>query len=212
MSEQILPSHPSARLAGVVLTGGLPNRMGDDDKFLLPLGGVPLLARVLARISPQVEGVVICTNGPAARLSGFELPVVNHSIGEISGPLAGVLTGMDWAAAQGFSHIVSVPADSPFFPLQLVRGLQFACEVDGARLAMVYSSRPKQQYFSQPGFALYDVGLRENLRESLLAGVRKVIEWSEPLGCARIVFEDMGEDPFFSIDTSEDMALAQARI
>jgi molybdopterin-guanine dinucleotide biosynthesis protein A len=108
--------------------------------------------------------------------------------------------------------MVSVAADSPFFPHRLVTGLRFACEASGAPQAMVHSPREGGGYFRQPTFALYDVTFRENLRTALQAGVRKVIQWVEPLGCAPIVFHGFGDDPFFNINTPEDLALAEGKL
>ncbi len=205
------PASASARIAGVILAGGQSSRMGGGDKCLLPLRGLPVLQHVIARFSPQVSALVLNANGDPARFAGFGLPVVVDSVGGFAGPLAGVLAGMDWAADNGFSHIVSVAADSPCFPPRLVTGLQFACEASGEKLAMVNSPRPDGGYFRQPTFALYDVGLRENLRAALLDGVRKVIQWTQPQGCATIVFHGFGDDPFFNINTPSDMALAETR-
>jgi len=202
------PSSPHARIAGVVLAGGRAVRMGGGDKGLLPLGGLPVLSHVIQRLSPQLEAVVLNANGDPARFASFGLPVVADSFDGFAGPLAGVLAGMDWAADNRFSHIVSVAADSPFFPLTLVTGLRFACEASGAQVAMVQNPRPDGGYFRQPTFALYDVSLRENLRAALAGGTRKVIQWAEPLGCAPIVFHGFGEDPFFNINTPEDLAYA----
>ncbi len=211
-APRLKPSSPQARIAAVVLAGGQSSRMGGGDKCLLPLGERPLLAHVIHRISPQVEAVVIGANGDPARFAPFGLPVVADSIAGFAGPLAGVLAGMDWAAAQGYSHIVSVAADSPFFPPRLVTGLRFACEATGQPMAMVHSPRPDGGFFRQPTFALYDVADRENLRAALQAGVRKVIQWAEPLGCAPIVFHGFGGDPFFNINTPADLARAEGLI
>ena len=209
---RLKPSSPKARIAGVVLAGGQSSRMGGGDKCLLPLGGQPMLGHVLSRISPQVEALVLNANGDPARFASFGLPVVRDSIEGFAGPLAGVLAGMDWAADNGFSHIVSVAADSPFFPPRLVNGLRFACEAAGQPMAMAHSPREGGGYFRQPTFALYDVSQREDLRTALQTGVRKVIQWVEPLGCAPIVFHGFGDDPFFNINTPEDLALAEGKL
>lgn len=206
---RFLPPSPRARIAGVVLAGGKSSRMGGGDKCLLPLSGQPILHHVIGRLRPQVGAMVLNANGDPARFRAFGLPVAADSIAGHAGPLAGVLAGMDWAAARGFSHIVCVAADSPFFPLRLVTGLRFACEAAGQPLAMAHSPRPEGGYFRQPTFALYDVTLRENLRAALQGGLRKVIQWVEPLGCAPVVFHGFGEDPFFNINTPDDLARAE---
>ena len=207
----VRPTSPEARIAGVILAGGQSSRMGGGDKCLLPLGGSSILSQVLARFQPQVEALVLSANGDPARFSQFDLPTVSDSISGYAGPLAGVLAGMDWAAARGFSHLVSVAADSPYFPPRLVTGLQYGCEVSGDRMAMVNSPRDDGGFFRQPTFALYDISLRDDLRDALQAGLRKVIQWTEPHGCARVVFEGFGDDPFFNINTPTDMAQAKAR-
>ena len=212
MQTGIRPSSPEARIAAVILAGGLSSRMGGGDKCLLALKGQPILNHVIARISPQVEEVILNANGDPARFNHFGLPVVADSIAGFAGPLAGVLAGLDWAAEKGFSHVVSVAADSPFFPPRLVKGLQFACEASHEPLSMVHSPRPDGGYFRQPTFALYDVSMRAHLRMALENGVRKVIQWIEPLGCAHIVFDGFGEDPFFNINTPEDLKRAEAMV
>lgn len=210
MQKPLRPSSPNARIAAVILAGGQSSRMGGGDKCLLPLRGRPILSHVIERISPQVEAVVLNANGNPARFGEFGLPVVADSIGGFAGPLAGVLAGMDWAADKDFTHIVSVAADSPFFPPRLVTGLQFACEASYAPLSMVHSPRQSGGYFRQPTFTLYNVALRADLRAALQGGVRKVIQWVEPVGCAQAVFDGFGGDPFFNINTPEDLALAEA--
>jgi len=209
--KPVLPSNPAARTAGVILAGGRSTRMGGGDKCLLPLNGAPILATVIRRIAPQVQALALNANGDPARFADFGLPVVADEFSGFAGPLAGVHAGMEWAAGQGFTHIVTVAADSPYFPPRLVTGLQFACEASHQRQAMVHAPREGGGYFRQPTFALYDVALRGQLHEALEGGVRKVIQWVEPMGCAHVVFEGFGEDPFFNINTPDDLAVAQVR-
>ncbi len=206
--ENLKPTSPDARIAGVILAGGLSTRMGGGDKCLLPLQEQTVLHHVVARLAPQVGAVVLNANGDARRFARYGLPVVQDSVQGFAGPLAGVLAGLDWAAESGFSHVVSAAADSPFFPTTLVKGLQFACEASGQGLAMVQSPRAGGGYFRQPTFALYPVALREDLRAALASGVRKVIQWAEPQGCAPIVFHNLTPDPFFNINTPDDLEKA----
>jgi len=208
-SPYIRASAPQARIAGGILAGGRSLRMGGGDKCLLDLAGKPILSHVIERLRPQVEALVLCANGDPCRFAGFGLPVVADSIDGFAGPLAGVLAAMDWAAANGHSHIVTAAADTPYFPIRLTTGLQFAIEASGARLSMVHSPREGGGYFRQPTFALYDVALRDNLREALNGGLRKVVQWTESQGCAPIIFEGFGADPFFNINTPEDLARAE---
>ncbi|MGB0439227.1 MAG: molybdenum cofactor guanylyltransferase, partial [Paracoccaceae bacterium] len=108
---------------GVVLAGGLARRMGGGDKALRTIAGRPLMSRVIERLSPQVDRIALNANGDPARFATLGLPVIADSITDYPGPLAGVLAGMDWAAGAGATHIVTVAADTPFFPTDLCKRL-----------------------------------------------------------------------------------------
>lgn len=196
-------------VAGVILAGGQSRRMGGGDKSLLTLGGKPLLAHVIDRLAPQVGALALNANGDAERFSEYGLPVVPDSIEGFAGPLAGVLAGMDWASEQGMDYIVTAAADTPFFPENLLIALQMAREGEGTKLAMAMTPDPTRKFARHPTFGLWSVDLREDLRGALQSGVRKVVQWTEPQGCAKMVFNFEGPDPFFNVNTPEDMAMAE---
>ncbi len=195
-------------IAGVILAGGLSRRMGGGDKSLLDLGGQSILSHVVARLKGQVSEMVLNANGEAARFSGYGLPVIVDSIEGFAGPLAGVLAGMDWAAEHGFEQIISVAADTPFFPQHLVVALKMGAESEGTKLAMATTPDPDRGFNRHPTFGLWDVGLRDDLRAALQGGLRKVVQWTKPHGCANVSFEDFTFDPFFNVNTPDDLALA----
>lgn len=193
--------------AGVILAGGQSRRMGGGDKGLLRLGGETLLARVIDRLEPQVAEVALNANGDVARFDGFALPIIADSVAEFPGPLAGVLAGMDWAAAQGHSHIVTAAADTPFFPCDLVPRLMLAAET--APIALAATPDPKRGLSRHPTFGLWSVALRDDLRAALKDGVRKVVAWTDKHGAATAEFPATPFDPFFNVNTPEDMARAE---
>ena len=121
---------------GVILAGGAARRMGGGDKGLLALGGESILARVIGRLEPQVERLALNANGDPARFSRFGLPVIADSVDGLAGPLAGVLAGLDWAAAEGAEAIVTAAADTPFFPCDLVPKLSYAAEKSSVSIAL----------------------------------------------------------------------------
>ncbi|WP_324751726.1 molybdenum cofactor guanylyltransferase MobA [Roseovarius sp. Pro17] len=188
----------------IILAGGRATRMGGGDKGLLPLGDSTLLAHVLERIEPQVAATALNANGDPARLEQFGLPVLADPIEGFVGPLAGVLAGMDWAASQGADTVVSVAADTPFFPCDLVARLLLAAEGMEAPLAL--AATPDGRH---PTFGLWPVALRDDLRAALAGGLRKVVQWTDAHGAATAVFPSQG-DPFFNVNTPEDLAHAQA--
>ena len=87
------------KIPAVLLAGGLARRMGGGDKPLRPINGRSILARVIDRLAPQCDGLILNANGDPRRFSAFGLPVVADGIADHPGPLAGILAGLDWAAA-----------------------------------------------------------------------------------------------------------------
>jgi molybdopterin-guanine dinucleotide biosynthesis protein A len=197
------------RIAGVILAGGLARRMGGGDKALLPVAGRPLLAQVIARMAPQVEAVVLNANGDPARFSDFGLPVVADTVEGFAGPLAGVLAGMRWAAARGFTHVASAAGDTPFFPGDLVARL--AAELsEHNRIAIAATNDPDRGLSEHPTFGLWPVDLADDLETALTTGnMRKVIVWASRHGCARAIIDDAGDYPFFNVNTPDDLAEAE---
>ncbi len=188
---------------GVILAGGQATRMGGGDKCLLKLGGVSILNRVIDRLTPQVATIVLNANGDATRFADYNIAVVPDSITGFAGPLAGVLSGLDHAASSGHSHIVTIAADTPFFPCDLVPQLQLAGGDVGLALAASPSGR-------QPTFGLWPVALREDLRSALRDGVRKVVQWTQKHEAGTAEFPD--DAAFFNVNTPDDLRTAEAML
>jgi molybdopterin-guanine dinucleotide biosynthesis protein A len=188
----------------IILAGGRATRMGGGDKGLLPLGDTTLLAHVIDRIEPQVAACALNANGDPARLAQFGLPVLADPVDGFVGPLAGVLAGMDWAASQGADTVVSVAADTPFFPCDLVPRLLLAAEGMADPLAL--AATPDGRH---PTFGLWPVSLRGDLRAALTGGLRKVVQWTDAHSAATALFQ-ADCDPFFNVNTPEDLICAQA--
>ena len=205
---------------GVILAGGRATRMAGVDKGLLPLGAGTILGHVIHRLSPQVAGLALNANGDPARFAAFGLPVLPDPVTGHPGPLAGVLAGLDWAAESGADTIVTVAADTPFFPTDLVARLTRAAEA--METPLVLAATPRRQHeetrsmsraghIRHPTFGLWPVALRDDLRAALHGGLRKVVAWTEPHGGRETVFGAPG-DPFFNVNTPEDLATAQAML
>jgi molybdenum cofactor guanylyltransferase len=196
------------KIVGLLLAGGLSRRMGGGDKALRLIGGRTLLDHVIDRMRPQVAALVLNANGEPSRFARFGLPVVPDSIAGFAGPLAGVLAGLDWAAANrpDCTHIVSVATDAPFLPVDLVARLVEGMANAGAELACAASGGQ-----THPVIGLWPVSLREALREAVVAeGIRKVDQWTARYRLATVVFPDEtpGVDPFFNANRPEDLERA----
>ncbi len=197
-------------VVGVILAGGRATRMGGGDKGLRHVAGRRLMDHVIARLGPQVAGMAINANGDPARLAEFGLPVLPDSLPDHPGPLAGVLAGMDWAAGQGAAAIVTAAADTPFFPPDLVVRLQSAAGPSG--LALAASTDDAGRIWRQPTFGLWPVALRDDLRAALTGGLRKIVLWTDGHGAGQAVFASDPFDPFFNVNTPEDIGRAEALV
>lgn len=193
---------------GVILAGGRATRMGGGDKGLRMVGGRRLIDHVIDRLGPQCGAMAINANGDPARLSEFGLPVVADSLADHPGPLAGVLAGLDWAAGQGATAIVTAAADTPFFPKDLVARLMASAGPSGLCLAASPDETDRVQ--RHPTFGLWPVALRDDLRAALTAGLRKIVIWTDGHGAGQAVFDSTPFDPFFNVNTPEDIAAAEA--
>jgi len=197
------------RPLGVILAGGLARRMGGGDKSLLSLGASSrVLDQVIARLGAQVDQMVLNANGDPERFDEFGLPVVADSLDGFLGPLAGVLAGLDYAADHGFDHIVSVAADTPFFPTDLVSALETASKHMDVPIALAATKIEGGNTVRHPTFGLWHVALREDLRSAWQDGLRKVVLWTDQHGAETHVFDSGEIDPFFNINTPEDLELA----
>lgn len=200
------PATGASRIVGLLLAGGQSRRMGGGDKTLRPLAGRTVLAHVVERAAPQVERLVLNANGDPARFAGFGLPVVPDVVDGFAGPLAGILTGLDWAAANlpDAAWVASFATDAPFLPGDLVVRLLAAVERDGADLACAASGGR-----DHPVFGLWPVGLRHELRRALVEdGERKIDRWTGRYRISRVIWPDAPVDPFFNVNRPEDLAVA----
>lgn len=194
------------KIVGLLLAGGQSRRMGGGDKALRLLRGKSLLERVIGRVRPQVDAVVLNANGDPARFAKFGLPVVADNVPDFAGPLAGVLAGLDWTAAQrpDCPFIVSVATDAPFLPVDLVARLAAELEAAAADLACAASAGR-----THPVFGLWPVRLRGDLRRAVVEeGIRKVDQWTARHRLVTVPFADRPIDPFFNANRPEDLAAA----
>ncbi|HEX6957836.1 MAG TPA: molybdenum cofactor guanylyltransferase MobA [Ferrovibrio sp.] len=195
------------KILGVVLAGGLARRMGGGDKGLRSLGGQPILDRILERLRPQVDGIVINANGDPARFAAYDLPVAEDAVTGFAGPLAGVLAGLAWARRHrpDIADIVTVPSDAPFLPRDLVAHLVAAREAARADLACAASAGR-----AHPVVGLWPVRLHDDLRRAVVEeDIRKVDIWTGRHKLAQASFAVHPVDPFFNANTPEDMAEAE---
>jgi molybdopterin-guanine dinucleotide biosynthesis protein A len=197
----------SLRIPGVLLAGGLARRMGGGDKPMRTIGGKTILARMIARLAPQCDGLVLNANGDPARFAPFGLPVIADDVADFPGPLAGILAALDWMAANRpeVQRVLSAAADCPFLPRNLVSRLEEARAAEKAELAVAASDGQ-----THPVIGLWSVQLRDALRHALVKeDIRKIDRWTARYPLATVTWPTTPLDPFFNANTVDDIAEAE---
>ena len=200
----------TGKVVGVILAGGRSSRMGGGDKCLRDLGGRPILAHIVARARPQTDRLVLNANGDPGRFEGFGLPVVPDSVEGYAGPLAGVLAGLDWAAANipDAVWVASFASDAPFCPRDLVVRMLDAVAATGADLACATSGGQ-----AHPVFGLWQVALREALRDAMVREqIYKVDRWTARYRLANVEYPATPLDPFFNANRPDDLDAARRQL
>jgi molybdopterin-guanine dinucleotide biosynthesis protein A len=197
----------TSKIPGVLLAGGLARRMGGGDKPMRTIAGRTILQRVIARLAPQCDRLILNANGDPARFAAFGLPVIADGVPDFPGPLAGILAGLDWAAANRpeVPYMLSAAADCPFLPRDLVARLADAREKENAELAVAASDGQ-----SHPVIGLWKVALRDELRHALVKeDIRKIDRWTARYKLATVTWPTTPLDPFFNANTVEDITEAE---
>jgi len=194
-------------IPGVLLAGGLARRMGGGDKPMRSIAGRTILERVIARLQPQCDGLILNANGDPARFAAFGLPVIADSVADFPGPLAGILAALDWMAEHRpqVKFVLSAAADCPFLPRDLVARLEAARAAQDAELAVASSGGQ-----THPVIGLWSVKLRGELRHALVEeDIRKIDRWTARYKLATVSWPTTPVDPFFNANTVGDIAEAE---
>jgi len=196
----------TSNIPGILLAGGLARRMGGGDKPMRQIGGRTILERVIARLEPQCDGLVLNANGDPARFAAFGLPVIADGVADFPGPLAGILAALDWMAEHRptTKFVLSAAADCPFLPRDLVARLEAARRAENAELAVASSGGQ-----THPVIGLWSVHLRAELRHALVEeDIRKIDRWTARYPLATVSWPTTPVDPFFNANTVDDIAEA----
>ena len=181
---------PQEHITGLILAGGRGSRMGGVDKGLQSHQGLPMALHALMRLSPQVSEVLVNANRNLGAYESFGAPVWPDTLADYAGPLAGVLTGLEHCETP---YLVTVPCDSPLFPLDFVQRLAQALEAEDAEIAMVGTrdpSDPSAALQAQPVFCLMKTELIESLVRFTQSGQRKIDKWTAQHRCVLVAFDD----------------------
>lgn len=205
-----------ADITGLLLAGGRGTRMGGIDKGLQPFQGEPLALHAIRRLRPQVGALLVNANRNRAAYEAFGAPVWPDSVADYPGPLAGFLSGLEHCTTP---WLLTVPCDTPLFPLDLAARLAEAAAAANAEIAMASAPDPEDKAEggkaarAQPVFSLLRADLRDSLRRYIDGGGRKVHAWTAQHRTVLVPFERPGDAPeaFFNLNTLSELHALEHR-
>ena len=202
MSSSLMPI-ASDDITGLILAGGRGTRMGGVDKGLQNHQGLPLALHALLRLQPQVGAVMLNANRNLAAYEAMGVPVWPDPMADFAGPLAGWLAGLEHCSTP---WLLTVPCDTPAFPLDLAARLAAAASAEGTDIAMA-ATLEDGRVQAQPVFCLLRSSLLESLVAYLHSGQRKIDRWTAQHRVATVVFDDA--TMFFNANTADDLRALQ---
>lgn len=187
------------KIAAVIIAGGRSSRMGREKAFEI-VGEQTILERIISKLRPQVQALAINANGMAERFSAMGFPVIADLRSDVGTPLAGLHTAIHFAGRQGFDAILTVPSDSPFLPDDL------ALRLAGANAPATIAASNGQDHFIT---GLWSPVLLPRLGTALdQPRLPRLQDWSRRVGAVTIQWPTSPYDPFFNVNTPEDLAEA----
>ncbi len=202
MSQEEIPT--------VILSGGQSRRMAGNDKAFLSIADKTLLEIVFERLRRQTPHIAINTNSKDHEYTYLGVPILNDEISGYLGPLVGVFTAMKWANGMGFKKVATVAIDTPLFPENLLKKLYQKMEVSDSDIIFATSAADnKHKKVLHPVFGLWKTCLSDDLKREIDSGVRKVTLWSAKHKTSSVYFPHRHIDPFFNINTPNDISLLE---
>ncbi len=193
-------------IVGVILAGGQARRFGGGDKGQQMIGKQTILANIIAIFDKQLSNIAINANGDKNRFKQYNLPVFADTINGNQGPLAGILSGLEWVNKNhpNANYMITVPTDCPFIPFNLVEKLTDAVK-SGAKMACV-----KTNDRHHPVIAIWPISLCMELRHAIIENnIRKIDQWTAQYNIAHVGFPTDRFDPFFNINNADDLIKAK---
>ena len=192
-------------LLGVVLAGGLSRRMNKKNKFLKKFDKKTLIEIIIDRATKQVPDIIINANINKSYFRKIKLEVVKDSIGGFKGPLAGILTGMEYGKKKNYKWLITFPCDAPFFPLNLVK--KFLEKLKNSKYKIVIA---KSNNRTHPVFGIWSISLKDSLIDAIKKdNIRKIDLFIKQHNHAVLNFKYTKIDPFFNINDLSDLKKAK---
>ena len=194
-------------ILGTVLAGGKSQRFGED-KSQVKLDGKLLIDFILSEIVDEFKEILIVTNNQIAFQKSKKISTIKD-FKKGQGPLGGVLSAMKWAKEKNSNYkwISTFPVDTPFFKKKILKKFLSEINIEESKLFFIKSNNTRHNIFG-----MWSIDLMKKLEEDLNKGHKKVETWSNSIGVKIINMEFMYEDPFFNINTKDDLEIAKKKI
>jgi molybdopterin-guanine dinucleotide biosynthesis protein A len=205
-------NHNPPAITGLILAGGRGSRMGGIDKGLQNFRGLPLALQTLMRLQLQslpLQEILLNANRNLSAYESLGVPVWPDSIDGYAGPLAGFLTGLERCETP---LLLTVPCDTPLFPLDLAERLYQAMHAQDADMAMAAAPEADGAVHPQPVFCLLKTELLESLVKFTQGGGRKIDAWTGQHRCAIVPFDQAGDsaEAFSNANTLAELQQLEA--
>ena len=194
-------------ILGTVLAGGKSQRFGED-KSKVKLNGTLLIDYILSQIIDEFKEILVVSNNKIQFKNSEKISII-EDFEKGQGPLGGVLSAMKWVKKKNkdYKWISTFPADTPFFKKEILQKFFKKIKIEESRLFFIKSNNIRHNIFG-----LWSIDLLGELEEDLKKGDRKVELWANKVGVKVIDMEFINEDPFFNINTKEDLKKAKERL
>jgi len=196
-----------SKILGSVLAGGKSQRFGED-KSQVQLGDKLLIDYVLAEIIDVFNEILIVSNNPIKFNQSEKVSLIKDYKNNL-GPLGGVLSAMKWIKANNkdYQWVSTFPTDTPFFKRQILKDFYKKIKPEDSKLFFIKSNNTRHNIFG-----LWSIDLIDKLEDDLNKGNRKVEDWANSVGVEIIDMKFDKNDPFFNINTKEDLEEAKANL
>ena len=188
----------------LIMIGGQSRRMGGGIKSLLEFNKKNIFDRILERLTPQIEKIIINCNSEEEKLSKYHLPIIKDLKKGYLGPLAGIHSAMSWGVNNSpkIEWLITLPGDTPFIPDNIIS--KFQKKISNNTKIILAQSNNK----THPTIGAWHISLFMNLDKHLDLGTRKILSWAELHPIEFVNYNFQTYDPFFNINTKEDLEKA----
>jgi len=191
-------------IIALIMIGGESKRLGGGIKSFLVFNNKSIFERILLKLSPQIEKIIINSNIDDKRLYNYKLTIIKDLKQGYLGPLAGIHSAMKWIInfAPEIDWLITIPGDTPFIPNDLI--VRFQKKITKNLKIILAQSNKK----THPVIGLWHVSLLKSLENDLNEGTRKILSWAEKHPIGYINYQYVKYDPFFNINSNEDLKKA----